>query len=315
MKDLLEAGAHFGHKVSRWNPKMKDFIFGEKNGIYIIDLQKTVRMLEQAYTAVVEHTRQGKNILFVGTKRQAKDIIKDEALKCGAFYVAERWLGGMLTNFRTIRKTIDKLIDYDKKKEEGFLNALPKKEALSLTRKMETMENILGGVKQLKTPPDLIYVVDIKKEYIAVHEANILGIPVVAIVDTNTDPEFIELPIPANDDAIRSLKLITSIMSQAVIDGKQLALSEKEQEEKIEKTKIPPKKEAKLGEISKQSAKKPPVKLRITAKKKDIRRTVSKPAEKTTSISKTKTTIQKPAKAVKLQPKKTEVTRQKPEKK
>jgi len=315
MKDLLEAGAHFGHKVSRWNPKMKDFIFGEKNGIYIIDLQKTVRMLEQAYTAVVEHTRQGKNILFVGTKRQAKDIIKDEALKCGAFYVAERWLGGMLTNFRTIRKTIDKLIDYDKKKEEGFLNALPKKEALSLTRKMETMENILGGVKQLKTPPDLIYVVDIKKEYIAVHEANILGIPVVAIVDTNTDPEFIELPIPANDDAIRSLKLITSIMSQAVIDGKQLALSEKEQEEKIEKTKIAPKKEAKLGEISKQSAKKPPVKLRSTAKKKDIRRTVSKPAEKTTSISKTKTTIQKPAKAVKLQPKKTEVTRQKPEKK
>jgi len=237
MKDLLEAGSHFGHKVSRWNPKMKKFIFGEKNGIYIIDLQKTVRMLERAYTEIVEHIRTSKTILFVGTKRQARDIIREEAMRCGAFYICERWLGGMLTNFRTIRRTIDRLSDYDTKKEAGHLDALPKKEALSLTRKMQKMEKILGGVKTLKSLPDLIYVIDIKREYIAVHEANILGIPVIAIVDTNTDPDLVKIPIPANDDAIRSIKLITSIIGQAVIDGKQLAESEKKDKEEKEKEK------------------------------------------------------------------------------
>ncbi len=331
MKDLLEAGAHFGHKVSRWNPKMKPYIFGEKNGIYIIDLQKTVRMLEKAYTAVVEHTRQGKNILFVGTKRQAKDILKDEALRCGAFYVSERWLGGMLTNFRTIRKTIDKLIDYDKKKEEGFLDTLPKKEALSLTRKMEIMENVLGGVKKLRLPPNLLYVVDIKKEHIAVHEANILGIPVVAIVDTNTDPEFIKIPIPANDDAIRSLKLITSIISQAVIDGKQLALSDKELQE--EETKKQVKKEPTTKAISKKTtkqtttkqtttkqtiakqtiAKQTITKREITPKKQTPKKPISKPLPKKTTQRKTKPASQKTVKQEKV--KKTSKVKHNPRKK
>jgi small subunit ribosomal protein S2 len=227
MKDLLEAGAHFGHKVSRWNPKMKKFIFGEKNGIYIIDLQKTVKQLERAYNEVVENVRASKTVLFVGTKRQAQDIVREEAMRCGAFYICERWLGGMLTNFRTIRRTIERLLDYDRKKESGMLDALPKKERLSLARKMEKMEKILGGVKTIKSLPDLVFVIDIKREYIAVHEANILGIPVIAIVDTNTDPDLIATPIPANDDAIRSIKLVTSIIAQAVVDGKHLAESEK----------------------------------------------------------------------------------------
>lgn len=283
MKDLLEAGSHFGHKVSRWNPKMKKFIFGEKNGIYIIDLQKTVKMLEKAYTEIVEQIRNSKTILFVGTKRQSQDIIREESMRCGAFYICERWLGGMLTNFRTIRKTIDKMIEYDKNKEAGVIDALPKKEALSLTRKMEKMEKVLGGVKTIKSLPDLLYVIDIKREYIAVHEANILGIPVIAIVDTNTDPDVVNIPIPANDDAIRSIKLITSIISQAVIDGKQLAESDKaaaeEEEKKAEKKKIvEEKREKKVVEAKKTETKKvarkriqkPPKKEKEPQKKKEI---------------------------------------------
>lgn len=253
MKDLLEAGAHFGHKVSRWNPKMKKFIFGEKNGIYIIDLQKTVRQLEKAYNHIVENVRASKTVLFVGTKRQAQDIVREEALRCGTFYICERWLGGMLTNFRTIRRTIERLLDYDRKKESGMLDALPKKERLSLSRKMEKMEKILGGVKNIKALPDLVYVIDIKREYIAVHEANILGIPVVAIVDTNTDPDLISIPIPANDDAIRSIKLITSIMAQAVVDGKHLAESEKAEEKEQEEEK--PKASEKKSPLRKKSVK------------------------------------------------------------
>lgn len=283
MKDLLEAGSHFGHKVSRWNPKMKKFIFGEKNGIYIIDLQKTVKMLEKAYTEIVEQIRNSKTILFVGTKRQSQDIIREESMRCGAFYICERWLGGMLTNFRTIRKTIDKLIEYDKNKEAGVIDALHKKEALSITRKMEKMEKVLGGVKTIKSLPDLLYVIDIKREYIAVHEANILGIPVIAIVDTNTDPDVVNIPIPANDDAIRSIKLITSIISQAVIDGKQLAESDKaaaeEEEKKAEKKKIvEEKREKKVFEAKKTKTKKvarkriqkPPKKEKEPQKKKKI---------------------------------------------
>jgi small subunit ribosomal protein S2 len=279
MKDLLEAGSHFGHKVSRWNPKMKKFIFGEKNGIYIIDLQKTVRMLERAYTEIVEKVRNSKTILFVGTKRQARDIIREEATRCGAFYICERWLGGMLTNFRTIRRTIDRLADYDTKKEGGHLDALPKKEALSITRKMQKMEKILGGVKTLKSLPDLIYVIDIKREYIAVHEANILGIPIIAIVDTNTDPDLVRTPIPANDDAIRSIKLITSIIGQAVIDGKQLAESEKkekEEKEKEERKEKPQKKEAR--KVVKKE-KEPPKKKKPAPQKKVVKTVRKKPTK------------------------------------
>jgi small subunit ribosomal protein S2 len=280
MKDLLESGAHFGHKVSRWNPKMKEYIFGEKNGIYIIDLQKTVKMLEKAYEEIVEQISNGKSIMFVGTKRQSKDIIREEATRCGAFYICERWLGGMLTNFRTIKKTIDKLLDYEEKKESGFLDTLPKKELLSIIRKMEKMESILSGVKQLKKLPDMLYVVDIKREYIAVHEANILGIPVIAITDTNTDPDKINIPIPANDDAIRSIKLVTSIISQAVLDGKQLFESRKAAEEEEEKRK---EKERKLKKEEEEKAKAKP-----------------KPKSKTQP----KTIAKKPKKVTKKPPKK-----------
>jgi small subunit ribosomal protein S2 len=300
MKDLLESGAHFGHKVSRWNPKMKKFIFGEKNGIYIIDLQKTVKQLEKAYNEIVDKVRSSRTILFVGTKRQAQDIIREEASRCGAFYICERWLGGMLTNFRTIRRTIERLLDYDRKKESGMLEALPKKERLSLSRKMGKMEKILGGVKSIKSLPDLIFVIDIKREYIAVHEANILGIPVIAIVDTNTDPDLISIPIPANDDAIRSIKLITSIIAQAVVDGKHLAESEKVSAKEQEKEK------KKQEEKKKETRKKP------------TRRTVSrKPKEKKPAkAASTKTTKATPAKKKEAKPtKKKSVKKSSPAKK
>ena len=307
MKDLLESGAHFGHKVSRWNPKMKKFIFGEKNGIYIIDLQKTVKQLEIAYNEIVEKVRNSKTILFVGTKRQAQDIVRDEAMRCGAFYICERWLGGMLTNFRTIRRTIERLLDYDKKKESGMLDALHKKEKLSLSRKMEKMEKILGGVKTIKSLPDLVFVIDIKREYIAVHEANILGIPVIAIVDTNTDPDLISIPIPANDDAIRSIKLITSIIAQAVSDGKHLAESEKvsvkeqqkEKERPEEKKKEMKKKPVKRA-VSRKTAEKKPVKRqpkRETKPKAEVtKKKESKPATKKKSAKKASTSKNKEAK-------------------
>lgn len=301
MKDLLESGAHFGHKVSRWNPKMKKFIFGEKNGIYIIDLQKTVKMLENAYTEIVDIIKNSKSILFVGTKRQAQDIVREEAIKCDAFYICERWLGGMLTNFRTIRRTIDRLIDYDNKKESGFLESLPKKEALSITRKMEKMEKVLGGVKKMKLLPDLIYIVDIKRENIAVHEANILGIPVVAIVDTNTDPDIIKIPIPANDDAIRSIKLITSIVSQAVIDGKRLAESQKVEEETEKKP---------VKEIKKEKPKKEPLKKKIVKPKS----TKSSPPRKTKIEKRKKIEKLTTKKTVKPKPKRELKKKDKPKK-
>lgn len=303
MKDLLESGAHFGHKVSRWNPKMKKFIFGEKNGIYIIDLQKTVKQLEIAYNEIVDKVRNSKTILFVGTKRQAQDIVREEALRCGAFYICERWLGGMLTNFRTIRRTIERLLDYDRRKESGMLDALPKKERLSLSRKMEKMERILGGVKTITSLPDLVFVIDIKREYIAVHEANILGIPVIAMVDTNTDPDLISIPIPANDDAIRSIKLITSIVGQAVLDGKHLAESEKvsvkeqqqekakPEEKKKDIKKRPPRRTTSRKTGDKKPMKKQPAKeVKTTPPKPRQPKPVRKKIEKKTSTTKKKET-------------------------
>lgn len=303
MKDLLESGAHFGHKVSRWNPKMKKFIFGEKNGIYIIDLQKTVKQLEIAYNEIVDKVRNSKTILFVGTKRQAQDIVREEALRCGAFYICERWLGGMLTNFRTIRRTIERLLDYDRRKESGMLDALPKKERLSLSRKMEKMERILGGVKTITSLPDLVFVIDIKREYIAVHEANILGIPVIAMVDTNTDPDLISIPIPANDDAIRSIKLITSIVGQAVLDGKHLAESEKvsvkeqqqekakPEEKKKDIKKRPPRRTTSRKTGDKKPVKKQPAKeVKTTPPKPRQPKPVRKKIEKKTSTTKKKET-------------------------
>ena len=221
MKQLLEAGVHFGHQTRRWNPKMAPYIFTERNGIYIIDLQKTVQKIDAAYAFMKSVAASGKPILFVGTKKQAQNAIHDEAIKCGEYYVSERWLGGMLTNYKTISARIKRLNDINTMEEDGTFGKLSKKEVLGLTREREKLEKNLGGIKEMKGMPGAIFVVDPKKERIAVKEARILGIPVVGIVDTNCDPDDVDYVIPANDDAIRAVKLITSKMAEAVIEAKQ----------------------------------------------------------------------------------------------
>ncbi|NLM74704.1 MAG: 30S ribosomal protein S2 [Clostridiaceae bacterium] len=221
MKQLLEAGVHFGHQTRRWNPKMADYIFTERNGIYIIDLQKTVKKIDEAYFFVRDLIMDGGSILFVGTKKQAQDAIKEEAERCGQFYVNNRWLGGMLTNFKTIRKSIDRLLELKKMEEEGVFEVLPKKEVSKLNLEMEKLEKNLGGIVEMKKLPSAIFIVDPKKERNAVLEARKLGIPIVAIVDTNCDPDEVDYVIPGNDDAIRAVKLISSTIADAVIEGKQ----------------------------------------------------------------------------------------------
>ena len=226
MKQLLEAGVHFGHQTRRWNPKMAEYIFTERNGIYIIDLQKTVRKLEQAYNFVRELSSEGKNILFVGTKKQAQDSVKEEAVRAGANYVNARWLGGMMTNFKTIRHRINRLKQLREMKENGTFDLLPKKEVIKLNLEIEKLEKFLGGIETMTSLPGALFVVDPKKEKIAVAEAKKLGIPVVAIVDTNCDPDEVDYVIPGNDDAIRAVKLITSAMADAVIEANQGAAEE-----------------------------------------------------------------------------------------
>ncbi|MCC3867830.1 30S ribosomal protein S2 [Terrisporobacter mayombei] len=226
MKQLLEAGVHFGHQTRRWNPKMSRFIFTERNGIYIIDLQKTVKKVEEAYKFVKEVAETGKPILFVGTKKQAQEAIKEEAERCGMFFVNERWLGGMLTNHQTIQTRIKKLRELEKMENEGVFNVLPKKEVIKLNAEKEKLEKYLGGIKDMPELPGAIFVVDPRKENIAIQEAHRLGIPVVGIVDTNCDPDELDLPIPGNDDAIRAVKLITGAMATAVIEGRQGAEEE-----------------------------------------------------------------------------------------
>ena len=221
MKKLLEAGVHFGHQTRRWNPKMKKYIFTERNGIYIIDLQKTAVQIEEAYATIRDIVADGGDVLFVGTKKQAQDSIEHEAKRCGQFYVSNRWLGGMLTNFDTIRKSIDKLKRYEQMEEDGTFDLLPKKEVLQYQKEMDKLEKNLGGIKEMENLPDVLFVVDPGEESIAVHEAIILGIPVVAIVDTNCDPDDVDLAIPGNDDAIRAVKLITSIIADAVVEANQ----------------------------------------------------------------------------------------------
>lgn len=221
MKKLLEAGVHFGHQTRRWNPKMDKYIFTERNGIYIIDLQKTATQIEDAYTTIRDIVADGGEVLFVGTKKQAKDAIEQEAKRSGQYYVANRWLGGMLTNFDTIRKSIDKLKRYEQMEEDGTFDLLPKKEVLQYQKEMDRLEKNLGGIKDMEKLPDVLFVVDPGEESIAVHEARILGIPVVAIVDTNCDPDDVDLAIPGNDDAIRAVKLITSIIADAVVEANQ----------------------------------------------------------------------------------------------
>ncbi len=221
MKQLLEAGVHFGHQTRRWNPKMAPYIFTERNGIYIIDLQKTVRKLEEAYMFVRDLSAEGKEVLFVGTKKQAQDSIREEATRAGAHYVNARWLGGMLTNFRTIRGRIARLNQLKTMETDGTFDLLPKKEVAKLTHEIEKLEKFLGGIKEMKSLPGALFIVDPRKEKIAVSEAKKLGIPVVAIVDTNCDPDDVNYVIPGNDDAIRAVKLIASCMADAIIEGHQ----------------------------------------------------------------------------------------------
>ena len=219
MKQLLEAGVHFGHQTRRWNPKMAEYIYTERNGIYIIDLQKSVGKVDEAYNAVKDIVAEGGKILFVGTKKQAQDSIKTEAERCGMYYVNERWLGGMLTNFKTIQTRIKRLKDIEKMSEDGTFDVLPKKEVIEIRKEWEKLEKNLGGIKDMKEIPDAIFIVDPKKERICVQEAHILGIPLIGIADTNCDPEELDYVIPGNDDAIRAVKLIVSKMADAVIEA------------------------------------------------------------------------------------------------
>ncbi len=289
MKQLLEAGVHFGHQTRRWNPKMAEYIFTERNGIYIIDLQKTVKKIEQAYMFVRDVSANGGDILFVGTKKQAQDAIKEEAERVGMYFVNARWLGGMLTNFKTIRKRIDRLAQLNKMSEDGTFELLPKKEVIKLNLEIEKLEKYLGGIKEMRKIPGALFIVDPKKERNAVAEARKLGIPIVAIVDTNCDPDEVDYVIPGNDDAIRAVKLIAFTMANAVIEGRQgdeFSVSEEdaEKEEKIEK-------EEKTEEEEKKEKEVKTVKTVKTEKEVKTVKTENKEKEvKTKKIKKTEAT-------------------------
>ncbi len=231
MKQLLEAGVHFGHQTRRWDPKMAEYIFQARNGIHIIDLQKTSKKLDEAYSFIKEQAEEGKTVLFVGTKKQAQECMKEAALKCGMYYVDQRWLGGMLTNFGTIKKRVQRLKDLETMEQDGTFDVLPKKEVILLKKEMEKLEKNLGGIKEMEELPGVIFLVDPKKERIAILEAKKLGIPVVGLVDTNCNPEEVDYAIPGNDDAIRAVKLIADVMANAVIEGKQGESFEPEMEE------------------------------------------------------------------------------------
>jgi small subunit ribosomal protein S2 len=241
MKQLLEAGVHFGHQTRRWNPKMKKYIFTERNGIYIIDLQKTVKKVDEAYNYVKELAANGGTLLFVGTKKQAQDSVRDEATRSGMFYVNQRWLGGTLTNFQTIRKRINRLKDIERMEEDGTFEVLPKKEVGELLKEKERLVKFLGGIKEMDRLPDAIFVIDPRKERIAIAEAHKLNIPIIGIVDTNCDPDEIDYVIPANDDAIRAVKLLTSKMADAILEvkqGEELEEAQPEEETEAVKTEV-----------------------------------------------------------------------------
>lgn len=257
IEQLLESGAHFGHLTRRWNPKMEKFIFSEKNGIHIIDLRKTQILIDIARDFIFNVASQGKHILFVGTKPQAKEVIEREAQRCGSFYVVERWLGGMLTNFTTIRRSIKRLNTIDKMEIDGTFEKLTKKERLLLVRERERLRKVFGGIEQMMTTPSALFIVDIKKEHIAVKEARLLGIPIVAIVDTNCDPELVDYPIAANDDSKMTIALITKVIADAVYEGKQV-YAEKTREFLAE---------PKVTEIEEIPAETPPVKTKLRPRK------------------------------------------------
>ncbi|MEM5787225.1 MAG: 30S ribosomal protein S2 [Syntrophobacteraceae bacterium] len=257
MKQLLEAGVHFGHQTRRWNPKMKPYIFGARNGIYIIDLQRTVRLFNTAYQFVVDTVAAGETVLFVGTKQQARDTIQEEADRCSMYYINQRWLGGMLTNFKTIKLRIDRLKELDAMFEDGSINRFPKKEILVLSREREKLEKNLGGIKKMTRLPGALFVVDTQRENIGVAEANRLGIPVVAIVDTNCDPDVIDYLIPGNDDAIRAIKLVTSKVADACVEGtaKRTEMQQAEVDKGVELEEVP------AGQILGQEEKGPIVEI------------------------------------------------------
>jgi small subunit ribosomal protein S2 len=235
MIELLEAGVHFGHQTQRWNPKMKPYIYGARNGIYVIDLRKTTDLLDEAYNLVRDYAAKGKNVLFVGTKKQAAEVVAEEATRSGAYYINRRWLGGMLTNFETIRGRVNKLKELEEFINNGYVDKLPKKEVSQLNRQLAKLSKTLGGIKEMRGLPDLIFIVDQAKEEIAIKEANKLGIPVICLADTNANPDGINYIIPGNDDAIRSIKLITSKLADAVLEGKQLRENKANEAKKIEK--------------------------------------------------------------------------------
>lgn len=235
MIELLEAGVHFGHQTQRWNPKMKPYIYGARNGIYVIDLRKTTDLLDEAYALVRDFAAKGKNILFVGTKKQAAEVVAEEAKRSGAYFINRRWLGGMLTNFETIRGRVNKLKEMEEFISNGYVDKLPKKEVAQLNRQLSKLSKTLGGIKEMRGLPELIFVVDQDKEDIAIKEANKLGIPVICLADTNANPDGINYIIPGNDDAIRSIKLITSKLADAVLEGKQLRENKANEAKKVEK--------------------------------------------------------------------------------
>jgi len=235
MIELLEAGVHFGHQTQRWNPKMKPYIYGARNGIYVIDLRKTTDLLDEAYNIIRDYAAKGKNVLFVGTKKQAAEVVAEEANRSGAYYINRRWLGGMLTNFETIRGRVNKLKEMEEFVSNGYVDKLPKKEVAQLNRQIAKLSKTLGGIKEMRGLPDVIFIVDQTKEEIAIKEANKLGIPVVCLADTNANPDGINYIIPGNDDAIRSIKLITSKLADAVLEGKQLRENKANEAKKIEK--------------------------------------------------------------------------------
>ncbi len=235
MIELLEAGVHFGHQTQRWNPKMKPYIYGARNGIYVIDLRKTTELLDEAYALVRDYAAKGKNVLFVGTKKQAAEVVAEEAKRSGAYFINRRWLGGMLTNFETIRGRVNKLKEMEEFINNGYVDKLPKKEVAQLNRQLAKLSKTLGGIKEMRGLPDLIFVVDQDKEDIAIKEANKLGIPVICLADTNANPDGINYIIPGNDDAIRSIKLITSKLADAVLEGKQLRENKANDAKKVEK--------------------------------------------------------------------------------
>ncbi len=235
MIELLEAGVHFGHQTQRWNPKMKPYIYGARNGIYVIDLRKTTDLLDEAYNLVRDYAAKGKNVLFVGTKKQAAEVVAEEAARSGAYYINRRWLGGMLTNFETIRGRVNKLKEMEEFINNGYVDKLPKKEVAQLNRQLAKLSKTLGGIKDMRGLPDVIFIVDQAKEEIAIKEANKLGIPVICLADTNANPDGINYIIPGNDDAIRSIRLITSKLADAVLEGKQLRENKANEAKKIEK--------------------------------------------------------------------------------